>query len=66
MYRTIKAGAGFVFVGTIGVIVEQTILSTSIEVTSGPFSGAIRAVAALPQLSIVAGCAVILASVLTD
>ena len=66
MEKAITAGTGFVLVGTIGVLVEQAILQTSIELTSGPFSGAIRAVVALPELSIVAGCAFILISAWAD
>ena len=62
MGRAITADSAFVLVGTIGVLIQRAILRTSIELTSGPFSGAIKTVAALPELSVAAGYAFILIS----
>jgi putative flippase GtrA len=63
MEKEISAGAGFVFVGVVGMLVEELLLQASVELTAGPFTSAIRAVAALPELSVLVGCAFFLVAV---
>jgi len=55
------AGISFVFLGVIGSVIEAAIYRLGLDIMSGgPFVGAVQLLTGLPELSIVAGVALII------